>query len=547
MALYEFQITGMTCDHCAESISGVLNDISGVEAKVSLENKTAIVHAPSTVSEAQIVTVIEKKGFSVVKPEDDDCYVSSGSENLKVLIIGSGSGAFASAIRAAEEGASVTLIESGTIGGCCVNVGCVPSKIMIRAAQMAQHQRSNPFEGVGNHRPEISKSLLSLQQTQRVEELRTAKYESILEANENIELIRGWARFTSDHTVSVTKNDGSTENLTADRILIATGSKQFIPPIEGIEEVPYWTSTEALFDETLPEHLVVIGSSVIALELAQAFRRLGSEVTILARRRLLTREDPLLGEGVTEMFTAEGIKVLADTRATSVTHANDEFSLELETPAGNRQIHCNKLLIATGRNANTDQLGLENTNLSTDDLGAVEVDSRCRTNVEHVYAVGDCSTMPQFVYVAAAAGTRAAINMTGGDAHLDLTTMPAVIFTDPQVATVGITEEEAEAKGARVDTRVLTLDNVPRALVNFETRGFVKIVADVNSGKLLGVQILASEGGEMIQTAALAIRNEMTVEDLAGQLFPYLTMVEGLKLCAQTFTRDVSELSCCAG
>lgn len=155
--------------------------------------------------------------------------------------------------------------------------------------------------------------------------------------------------------------------------------------------------------------------------------------------------------------------------------------------------------------------------------------------------------MPQFVYVAAAAGSRAGINMTGGDAKLDLSTMPAVIFTDPQVATVGLTEEQAKAQGIATDSRVLEMENVPRALANFETDGFIKLVVEKASGRLIGAQILAHEGGELIQSAALAIGNRMTVIELADQLFPYLTMVEGLKLCAQTFNKDVKELSCCAG
>ncbi len=476
----------------------------------------------------------------------NDCEIET-TTGLKVLIIGSGSAAFACAIRAAEEGATVTLVESGTIGGCCVNVGCVPSKIMIRAAQMAQHQRANPFDGITNLSPEISKALLAAQQQMRVEELRLAKYESILVANENISLIHGWATFTSATGITVTKDDGSLQEIEADRVLIATGSKQFIPPIKGIEKVPYWTSTEALFDKVLPKHLVVVGSSVIALELAQAFRRLGSDVTVLARRTLLTREEPLLGEGIKDVFESEGITVMQDTQATSVTHDNATFELALATPEGSKLIKCDQLLIASGRMANTDKLGLQATGITTDDTGAIKVDARCKTNVEHIYAAGDCSTMPQFVYVAAAAGTRAAVNMTGGQAALDLSTMPAVIFTDPQVATTGLTEEEAQAAGIETDSRVLTLDNIPRSLANFETSGFVKLVIDVNSQRILGAQILASEAGEMIQTAVLAIKNEMTVEDLAGLLFPYLTMVEGLKLCAQTFARDVSELSCCAG
>jgi mercuric reductase len=184
--------------------------------------------------------------------------------------------------------------------------------------------------------------------------------------------------------------------------------------------------------------------------------------------------------------------------------------------------------------------------VATTAAGNIVTDDRMRTTVEHIYAAGDCTDQPQYVYVAAAAGTRAAINMTGGDARLDLSTMPAVVFTDPQVATVGLTERQAAAQGLGTETRTLALENVPRALANRDTRGFVKLVAEQASGRLLGCQVLAAEGGEIVQTAALAIRNRMTTQELADQLFPYLTMVEGLKLCAQTFIKDVKQLSCCA-
>lgn len=170
-----------------------------------------------------------------------------------------------------------------------------------------------------------------------------------------------------------------------------------------------------------------------------------------------------------------------------------------------------------------------------------------QTSNSRVYAAGDCTNQPQFVYVAAAGGSRAAINMTGGDAHLDLSAMPKVIFTDPQVATVGLSEADAKTGGYVTESRTLGLENVPRALVNFNTQGFIKIVAESGSGRLLGVQVVAGEAGELIQAAVMAIRAGMTVNELADELFPYLTMVEGLKLCAQTFTKDVSQLSCCAG
>lgn len=478
--------------------------------------------------------------------ENNGCSSSScnKSSQLHVAIIGSGSAAFACAIKAAEGGAIVTIIEGAkVIGGCCVNVGCVPSKILIRAAQLAQQQRANPFGGLKNHSPVLSRSLLTEQQTERVEELRAAKYQNILDSNPALRLVKGYARFKDANTLTITKADGVEQDIHADKILIATGSTPTIPPINGLANTPYWTSNEALFAEELPDHLVVIGSSAVALEIAQAYRRLGSEVTILARHTLLYQEEPLLGEKLTECFEKEGIRVLTHTQAMSISHDGHLFSLD--TNVGT--LICDRLLISTGRRANIDTLNLEKVGVNIGENGAIIVNERMETTVFGIYAAGDCSNMPQFVYVAAAAGTRAGINMTGGEANLDLSTMPAVIFTDPQVVTVGLTEEQANARNIDTVSRVLDMENVPRALANFETDGFIKLVAERSTGRLIGTQILAHEGGEVIQSAALAIRNRMTVTDLADQLFPYLTMVEGLKLCAQTFNKDVKELSCCAG
>ncbi|NDU91980.1 MAG: FAD-dependent oxidoreductase, partial [Ferrovum sp.] len=303
------------------------------------------------------------------------------------------------------------------------------------------------------------------------------------------------------------------------------------------------TSDEALTSDSIPERLAVIGSSVVAVELAQAFARLGSRVTILARSTLFFREDPAIGEAVTSAFRAEDIEVLDHTQASQVVHRDGEFVLT--TNIG--ELRANKLLVATGRTPNTRSLNLEAVGVMVNAQGAIIIDSAMRTSVPNIFAAGDCTDQPQFVYVAAAAGTRAAINMTGGDATLNLTAMPAVVFTDPQVATVGYSEAAAHFEGIETDSRTLSLDNVPRALANFDTRGFIKLVAEASSGRLIGAQAVAPEAGELIQTAALAIRNRMTVQELADQLFPYLTMVEGLKLCAQTFTKDVKQLSCCAG
>ena len=381
------------------------------------------------------------------------------------------------------------------------------------------------------------------QQQGRVNELRYAKYEKVLEGNTAITVLHGEARFENGHSLTVHLNDGGECTVKFDRCFIATGASPAIPPIMGLKDTPYWTSTEALSSSAIPSRLAVIGSSAVGIELAQAFARLGSKVTILARNTLVAREDPAIGEALATVFREEGIDVLERTEASAIAYANDKFLITI----GEDELRFDKLLVATGRTPNTNDLALEMAGVSIDEQGAIKIDGAMRTNVPSIFAAGDCTNMPHYVYVAAAAGTRAAINMTGGNATLDLTTMPGVIFTDPQIATVGYSEAEAHQAGIKTDTRLLPLDAVPRALANFDTRGFIKLVVEAGSQRLIGVQAVAAEAGDLIQSAALAIRARMTAQELADQLFPYLTMVEGLKLAAQTFNRDIDHLSCCAG
>jgi mercuric reductase len=459
-----------------------------------------------------------------------------------IAVIGSGGAAMAAALKAAENGARVTLIERGTLGGTCVNIGCVPSKIMIRAAHIAHQRRQSPFdEGVSAQEPVVDRPALVAQQQARVAELRNAKYESILQDIPAVTVLHGQARFVDANHLTVVLNDGGEQTVHFDRAFIGTGAHPSQPPIPGLVDTPYLTSTSALVLDSVPDRLVVIGAGFVALELAQAFARFGSQVTILARSRLLSGEDPAIGEALEEAFNREGIEVQKKAHVSRVNYSHEEFVLE--TSAG--ILRADQLLVATGRTPNTEALNLEGIGVETLN-GAVQVDKYLRTTTPGIYAAGDCTDQPEFVYVAAAGGNRAAINMTGGEATLDLSAMPAVIFTDPQVATVGLSEREARLAGYDVDTRLLGLENVPRALVNFETHGFIKMVAEKESGRLLGVQAVTAEAGELIQTAVMAIRARMTVQEIGDELFPYLIMAEGLKLCAQTFTKDVNQLSCCA-
>jgi mercuric reductase len=469
---------------------------------------------------------------------------SHGSKKrLRIVIIGSGGAAMAAALKSVEQDAQVVLIEHGTIGGTCVNVGCVPSKIMIRAAYVAQVRRESPFDtGITSTTPAILRDRLLVQQQGLIDELRHAKYENILKSNPNTTVVRGDARFQDGHSLRVCLRNGGQRTVQFNRALIATGASPAIPPIPGLKNTPYWTSTQALESPAIPPRLAVIGSSAVAMELAQAFARLGSRVTVLARGTLLSREDPAIGQAVLETFRTEGIEVLTHTQASAVAYWGSEFVLS----TNHGEVRADELLVATGRSPKTYGLKLDSVGVKRDAQGAIVVDEFMRTSAPDIFAAGDCTDQPRFVYVAAAAGARGAINMTGGEAALDLSAMPAVVFTEPQVATVGLSEADAHRENIETDVRTLSLNNVPRALVNFDTRGFIKIVAEAGSGRLLGVQTLADSAGELIQTAAIALRARMSVQELADQLFPYLTMVEGLKLCAQTFTKDVRELSCCA-
>lgn len=566
MSQITLAVTGMTCATCARHIEQALRTVAGVRA-VRVEYPKSVVRiegvaplaldtlnaalpqsyrvrsltAAAAGGEAPPARSLLGKAWGAFGGSRQ---TRTGSQlPLNIAIIGTGGGAMAAAITAAERGAQVTLIERGTIGGTCVNIGCVPSKIMIRAAHFARARMQSPFDaGISARPPVIDRKRLLAQQQARVEELRAAKYEAIIDSNPNMTLLRGEARFKDTQTLSVRLEDGTERTIAFDRALIATGARPAIPSIPGLEGTPYWTSTEALASEKIPPRLLVIGSSVVAAELAQAYSRLGSRVTVIARNTLFFREEPAIGKTLAQVFADEGIQILQQTLTQSVTHVQDEFVLE--TSGGT--LHGDALLIATGRAPNLEALYLEAIGVRTGKGGTIAVNEHLQTSVPHIYAAGDCTDQPQFVYVAAAAGARAARNMTGDDATLDLRSMPTVVFTDPQIATVGLSEAEARRKGIETDSRLLTLDSVPRALVNFDTRGFIKIVADARTGELLGVQAVAAEAGELIQAAALAIHHRMAVTDLGRQLFPYLTMVEGLKLCAQTFTRDVKQLSCCA-
>jgi mercuric reductase len=474
-----------------------------------------------------------------------DCCAPGVAANggYDLAVIGAGSAGFSAAITAAELGARVALVGHGTIGGTCVNTGCVPSKTLIRATEALHAANAAArFAGIRGQGGVADWRAVIRQKDELVAALRQAKYRDLLPGYNSVFYLEGRARLAADDVIV------DDVPIRAGKVIIATGAAPSSPSIPGIEEVPYLTSTTALDLEHLPRSLLIVGGGYVGCELGQMFARAGVRVTIVCRRRLLPEAEPEIAEALTGYLRAEGVAIRGGLSYREIRHGPDGVALSVLVGDRPETITAEQLLVAAGRNPNTAGLGLKAAGVRVLPNGGVRVDDRMRTTRGGIYAAGDVTGRDQFVYMAAYGAKIAAQNaLNGDDGHYDATAMPAVVFTDPQVASVGLTEAQAKAAGLTVKTSLLPLDPVPRALAARDTRGLIKLVADAHSGRLLGAHILAPEGADSIQTAAIAIKCGLTIQQLAETIFPYLTTVEGLKLAAQSFDRDVAKLSCCAG
>ena len=462
-----------------------------------------------------------------------------------LLVIGAGSAGFSAAITAAEFGAQVVVVGEGTIGGTCVNVGCVPSKNMIRATEILHKATiADRFSGIEASARLIDWRALVQQKQDMVDELRKAKYEDLLPEYPLVSYVPGRAEFTGN---GIEIAVGSVR-YTPKKVIIATGSSSALPPINGIQNVPILDSTTALELDTLPKSLLIIGGGVIGCELGSMFSRAGVAVTICCRSRLLPDTEPEISAALATILWNEGVEVCEGVGYQKVEHNSDGIVLTCENEKGELFIKADQLLVASGRRPNTESLKLDLAGIVQTGRGGIVVDIFMQTSHPDVYAAGDVTGQDMFVYMAAYGAKLAARNSMNGNSHAyDNSTMPAVVFTDPQVATVGLSEAVAKAQGFEVKTSVITLDNVPRFIAARETAGLIKLVADTKTDKLLGAAILAPEAGDLIQTVVMALKGGLTTRDLGDTIFPYLTGVEGLKLAAQSFGKDVKKLSCCAG
>ena len=461
-----------------------------------------------------------------------------------LIVVGAGSAGFSASITAAEAEKRVALVGHGTIGGTCVNVGCVPSKAMIRAAE-ALHgaHAAKRFPGLSGQAQVDDWPALIRSKDELVASLREKKYADLLPEYTGVDYIDAGPACLTHGGVVV-----GDRKLTAPKTIIATGGRPVLPTIDGIETVAALDSTSLLELEELPESLIFIGAGYIGAELAQMMSRMGVKVTLVARSHLLPAAEPEVSEALADAFKAEGITLLTGLSYDSVLRDEAGVTLRVIRDGEAIEVTADHLVSTAGRRANTDDMGLEEIGVETNARGSIVISDDMQTTVPGIYAAGDVTDRDQFVYMAAYGAKLAARNaVLGGSERYDNAVMPWVVFSDPQVAGVGLSEEQAQDAGFDVKTSIVPLNQVPRALAARDTRGLIKMVADRKTDRLLGGQIIAPEGSDTIQTLAMALKFGMTTQALGETIFPYLTTVEGLKLAAQTFDMDVAKLSCCAG
>ena len=468
-----------------------------------------------------------------------------------LAVIGSGAAAFAAAITAAEGGASVVMIERGETGGTCVNTGCVPSKALLAAAAARHSAGTQAFPGIVTQAGPVDLAALIRGKDNLVAGMRAEKYVDLAAAY-GWQVIAGTARFAGTAgapRLEVSLNGGGSATVEARHYLVATGSAPWVPPVPGLEEAGYLTSATAMELTELPESMTVIGGNAVGLEMGQMFARLGTRVTIVeALDRLAPFDEPEVSAAIADILGDEGTGVVTGATVAGVRGDGRGRSVLVKTAAGGeRELACDQVLVAAGRRPVSAGLNLPAVGVRAGRRGEIAADTGQRTGNPRIWAAGDVTGGPPYVYTAAAQGSAAAANaLFGAEREVDYTALPRVTFTGPAIASAGLTEAELIQSGVACDCRVLPLAAVPRAIVNRDTRGVVKLVAEAATGRVRGMHAVADGAGEMITAAVYAIRAQMTVSELAGTWAPYLTMSEALRLAAQSFTRDVTKLSCCA-
>ena len=443
-----------------------------------------------------------------------------------VLVLGGGPGGYVAAIRAAQLGATVTLVERDKIGGTCLNRGCMPTKAMLHSAEV--YELATHSENIGILGRDVGVDWAKVQANrQSVSDKLTSGVRALMRANK-ITVVEGDAAFTGEKTVKV-----GDKTLTADKIIIAVGSRPAMPPVPGLKDSSAaLDSTGALTLDHIPDSLLVIGGGVIGLELGSVYMRFGTKVTVV---EMLPKLLPLMDAELTGMVQAQleaaGMEILLNSSVVSVSDAEGCAQVKVKTPAGERTITAEKILVSTGRTPNTETLGLDRAGVKLE-KGYIVTDEHMETSVKGVYAIGDCNGKLMLAHAAMAMGEAAAENAMGGSVTFDPDMSPSCAYVGPEFACVGLTEEQCAERGIEVKVGRFPTSANGKSLVVGAVNGMIKVVAGAKYGEILGVHILADRATDLIEEAALAIKLEATLDELTGTIHCHPTVSEALREAA---------------
>lgn len=457
------------------------------------------------------------------------------SDNFDVVVIGGGPGGYVAAIRAAQLGLKVACVEKrGTLGGTCLNVGCIPSKALLHASELyeeAEHGMEKFGINVGDLSLDLKKMMAAKEKT--VGEL-TGGVAYLLKKNK-VETVDGWGKIEGKGVVSVALNDGKARTLNTKNIIIATGSDVVSLPGIDIDEKRVVSSTGALSLSKIPKHMVVIGGGVIGLELGSVWKRLGAEVTVVEFMDRITPEmDGEVSKTFARILKKQGFKFMLKSKVTAVKTTKTSATVTVEPAAGGdaKEIKCDSVLVAVGRKPYTQGLGLEEAGIKMTERGQVEIDDHFKTSVDGIYAIGDVVRGAMLAHKAEDEGSAVAEIIAGFAGHVNYDAIPGVIYTMPEVASVGKTEEALKADGTEYGVGKFPFTANSRAKANMQTDGFVKILTCAKSDKILGAHIIGADAGNMIAELTLAVEHGLTAEDIAYTCHAHPTETEAVREAA---------------
>ncbi|MFJ1425633.1 dihydrolipoyl dehydrogenase [Capnocytophaga canimorsus] len=456
-----------------------------------------------------------------------------------VVVIGSGPGGYVAAIRAAQLGFKTAIIEKyATLGGTCLNVGCIPSKALLDSSHhyedALKHFESHGIEISGEIKMNLEKMIA---RKQSVVEQTSAGVKFLMDKNK-IDVYQGLGSFADTTHVKITMNDGSSQQIEAKKIIIATGSKPASLPFITIDKERIITSTEALKMNEVPKHLIVIGGGVIGLELGQVYRRLGAEVSVVEYMEgILPTMDTSLGKELTKILKKQGFKFYTSHKVKEVSRKGEKVVVKADNKKGEEiALEGDYVLVAVGRRPYTEGLNLQAAGVKTDERGRVVVNDHLQTNVPNIYAIGDVVRGAMLAHKAEEEGVLVAEYLAGQKPHMDYNLIPGVVYTWPEVASVGKTEEQLKAEGIRYKTGQFPMRALGRARASMDTDGFVKVLADPTTDEILGVHIIGARAADMIAEAVTAMEFKASAEDIARISHAHPTFTEAIKEAALAAT-----------